>query len=162
MEDAPLSIKKPTKTLTVYGYKYSTADEFAVRLNTLQVTGKGFGIKSIKFVPLDKDKKTLDKIKVPESITIPRGESKKITIQLPSSLKRVSNFTEKQGQVKGSITYISESLEDVTDYFYYSLKIKKVDNDTIIAAKKGTGYAYTTVTLPNGDKKVFATKVIVK
>lgn len=95
--DAPLQVKIPTKTLTIYGYKYSKADEFIVRMNTLQVTRKAFGIKSLKFVPLDKNKNTLDKIKVPKSITITKGKSKKLSIQLPSSLKRVKKFTKKQG-----------------------------------------------------------------
>lgn len=157
--DGPLSITKPTKTLTIYGYKYSTADEFVTRMNTLQVTGQGFGIKSLKFVALDKCKNTLDKIKVPKSITITKGTSKKLSIQLPSSLKRVKKFTKKWGQVKITTTYEKE-IFDAYNKFKYDTK--KVSNDTIKGTKKGTAYAYTKVTLPNGDKKVFATKVIVK
>lgn len=132
--------------------------KFAVRMNILQVTRKAFGIKSLKFVSLDKSKNTLDKIKVPKSITITKGKSKKLSIQLPSNLKRVKKFTKKQGQVKVSITYSKETAKHFG--FYYDTK--KVSKDTIKATEKGTGYAYTTVTLPNGDKKVFATKVIVK
>lgn len=160
--DSPLSITKPTKNLTIYGYKYSTADEFAVRMNTLKVTGKGFGIKSIKFVVIDKDNTTLDKIKVPKSITITKGKSKKLSIQLPSNLKRVTKFTKKQGQVKISIAYSKETSREDRNFLFLSYSTKKIFNDTIKATEKGTGYAYTTVTHPNGDKKVFATKVIVK
>lgn len=33
------TLKTPSKTLTIYGYKYSIADELAVRLNKLQANG---------------------------------------------------------------------------------------------------------------------------
>lgn len=152
--------KKSNQPLTIYGYKYSTADELVVRMNTLQATSKAFGVQSLKFVPLDKKNTTLDKIKVPASMTITKGKSKKLSITLPSTLKRVKKFTKKQGQVKISITYSKEALNKYGCYFLDDTK--KVSNDTINGLKKGTGYAYTTVTQPDGDKKVFATKIIVK
>lgn len=156
--DDRLRIKKPTDTLTICGYKYSTADELAVRLNTMEATKKVFGIRSVKFVPLDQYHKALDAVKVPESITITMNNYKRLSIQLPSYLMRVHKFTKKQGQVKISITYVKETKQSNN----YWVSMKNITHDTIKATEKGIGYAYTTVTLPNGDQKVFATEVIVK
>lgn len=88
---------------------------------------------------------------------IAKGNTKKLSISLPPNLKRVNKFTTKKGEVKISILY-NKTLKDVK----YLYNIEKVLNDTIKATEKGTDYAYTTVTLPNGDKKVFTTKVTVK
>lgn len=86
------NVKKLIKTFMIYGYKYSTSDELAIHLNTLQTTGETFGIKSVKFVALDKNKEILDTIEVPKNIIITKGTSKKLSIQLLLSLKGVNKF----------------------------------------------------------------------
>lgn len=147
--------KTTTKTLTVKGYKYSTAQELVKRIERIP---RYLGYKKIKFEAINPKKvnKTLESIKVPKTLTITKKKGGRIKITLPKNVERVSKFTKKTGQVKITHTIIDGSSVQVTKKGWVSYNT--------IGYLKGfcSNRIYTTVTFPDGSRKVFTTKINVK
>lgn len=156
-EHNPYYDKKSQRSLIVCGYLYSTTQELVERLKWVP---RFYGCKSIRFQALDpKTKnKSLDSIKVPKTLIITEGKSKTIPIQLPKNLKRVTSFTKKKGQVK--------VLYNVLDGSCLKVNKKGCVKALSLKRKVPSGFAtnriYITVILPDGNKRVFTTKIIVK
>lgn len=147
--------KTTNKTLTVKGYKYSTAQELVKRLEKYP---QYFGYKKIKFEAINPKKvnKTLESVKVPETLTITKKKGGRIKVTLPKNYERVTKFTKKTGQVKVTHTIIDGSSVQVTKKGWVSYNT--------IGYFKGfcSNRIYTTVELPDGSRKVFTTKISVK
>ena len=150
-EGIPMTDWSSFGTLTIEGYRYSTAEELATCLKPLY---KMLGFKKIQFKALDKKTSTLDKVKVTSSFTMAEKQKNTIKITLPKGLKKVTKFTKKSGQVKA--TYLSSDES-----------IVKVSNKGVVTLSREINYnyplyVYTILTQPNGNRKVYTTKIIFK
>lgn len=156
-EMTPYYDKETTRIITVYGYRYSTAQELVERLKW---TPRFYGCKSIRFKAIDSNTKntTLESVKVPKTLTITEGKSKTIQVQLPKSIKKVTKFTKKKGQVKITYKVLDCSLLKVDK----KGRVKVLSQDSEVPEGFATNRIYTTVTLPDGSRKVFTTKINVK
>ena len=156
-EMTPYYDKETTRIITVYGYRYSTAQELVERLKW---TPRFYGCKSIRFKAIDSKTKntTLESVKVPKTLTITEGKSKTIQVQLPKSIKKVTKFTKKKGQVKITYKVLDCSLLKVDK----KGRVKVLSQDSEVPEGFATNRIYTTVTLPDGSRKVFTTKINVK
>lgn len=150
-EGIPLTDWSSFRSLTIEGYRYSTAEELATCLNPLD---KMLGFKKIQFKALDKKTSVLDKVKVTKSVTLAEKEKSTIKTTLPKGLKRVKKFTKKSGQVKVTYQSSDESIAKVNSKGVVTLRYDR-DYDYPL-------YVYTTLTQPNGNRKVYTTKLIFK
>lgn len=99
--------KKMPDTLTIKGYKGSTAEKIAKEAVTW-----GFMNKHIKFTDLSSNKSTTYGIKITSSMTVKKGKNATVKITLPKNVSKVSKFQEnliasKPNQVR--ITYKSNN-----------------------------------------------------
>lgn len=99
--------KKMPDTLTIKGYKGSTAEKIAKEAVTW-----GFMNKHIKFTDLSSNKSTTYGTKITSSMTVKKGKNATVKITLPKNVSKVSKFQEnliasKPNQVR--ITYKSNN-----------------------------------------------------
>lgn len=147
-EGIPLTNWSSFQTVTIEGYRYSTAQQLASYIAPLH-NMLGFG--KVQFKALDSKTSTLDKVKVSKSFTMEEKEKCTIKVTLPKGLKKVNKFTKENGQVK--VTY--QSSDEM---------VLKVSNKGVVTLKTSNYsyplYIYTTLTLPNGNRKVYSTKIV--
>lgn len=153
-------------TLTIKGYKDSSAQKLAQKIVTLP-----YGYKSVKFVDLDTNKTTTYGIKVPSNLNIKKGKTSMLKITLPTGIKKVSNNPCWHSNTSGGTEW---SNQVVVSYKSSNQNVATVNSKgKITAKKKGTAKIIVTVSwgkdvyLNNmGDvhtfQKTFTTTVKVK
>lgn len=165
-ESYPSYKKISTSTLTIRGYKNSTAQTLAKKLVTYP-----YGYKAIKFVDLDTKKKTTYGIKVPSKLNVKKGKSATLKVTLPTGLKKTSKnpcfYPQTESAVwdnKVTVKYKSSNTKVATVTNKGKVKGKKKGTvkitvtvswgkDNIIHNNMGEIYTY---------KKSFTTKVTIK
>ena len=156
-------------TLTIQGYKGSTAQELAKK-----IVAYPYGYKAIKFVDLTTNKATTYGIKVSKNVSIKKGKSATIKITLPEGLDKVS-----QNPSFGSGNYDNHcntwDNRVTVKYKSSNPNIASVNNKgKVTGKKKGTAKITVTVSWGKDDvilnnlgdryayKKTFTTKVTIK
>lgn len=92
----------------------------------------------------------LKKITITKTMTIKKGKSKTIKVTLPNSLKKVSKFTGKTGQVKIKYTSANKRVAAVNQ------------KSKVTAKKKGNTKITVTISLQDGTNRKCTVKVTVK
>lgn len=153
-------------TLTIKGYKDSSAQKLAKKIVTLP-----YGYKSVKFVDLDTNKTTTYGIKVPSNLNIKKGKTSTLKITLPTGMKKVSKNPCWYPNTSGGTQW---SNQVVVSFKSSNKNVATVNSKGKITAKK-KGTAKITVTVSWGKdvylnnmgdvhtfKKTFTTTVKVK
>ena len=152
------------KNICIVGHKDSTAYALA---DHIYKNAADYGYQTVRFTDIDNDgtnqpepdpsptpapdaKALLEEVKVTSNLDIRKGKSGQIEVTLPKGLIKANAYTSEEGQVK--ITYKSNKK-----------KVAIVNKKGKVTGKKqGSTKILTTVSLQDGTKKIFQTKIKVK